>query len=177
MTRKVPEIKSGAKKQIRGRPFEPGNKLGQGRPKGSRNKTKQGQDLWDEYRPHLIGKCITEAMQGVPSAMRLCMERSSPARRGACIRINLPAIKTAADVEKAAEKVMQATRRGLLTPGEGYTWMNILESRSRVIEKVQWESRIESMEATFAAANLGRADRAEISMKREGISNESATRK
>jgi hypothetical protein len=148
MTKKV-GIESGARNKVRGRPFEPGNKLGRGRPKGSRNKTKPGQDLWDEYAPHLVRKCITEAMHGKPTAMRLCMERSSPARRGACIRINLPAIKTAADVDKAAEKVMQATRRGVLTPAEGDTWMNILESRSRVIERVQWESRLEKLEARF----------------------------
>jgi hypothetical protein len=52
-------------------------------------------------------------------------------------------------VDKAAEKVMQATRRGVLTPAEGDTWMNILESRSRVIERVQWESRLEKLEARF----------------------------
>ena len=89
--------------------------------------------------------------------MRLCMERSSPARRGACIRINLPAIKTAEDVNKAAEKVTQAIRRGEITPAEGDTMMNILESRSRVIERVQWESRLEAMEARLAAAGLLRA--------------------
>jgi hypothetical protein len=85
------------------------------------------------------------------------MERISPARRGACIRMNLPPIKTAEDVNKAAEKVTQAIRRGEITPAEGYTWMNILESRSRVIERVQWESRLEAMEARLAAAGLLRA--------------------
>ncbi len=35
--------------------------------------------------------------------------------------------------------------------------MNILESRSRVIERVQWESRLEAMEAHLAAAGLLRA--------------------
>jgi hypothetical protein len=154
MTKKVVEIESGAKNKVRGRPFEPGNKLGRGRPKGSRNKTKPGQDLLDEYAPHLVRKCIAEAMQGDRSAMRLCMERISPARHGACIRMNLPAIKTAADVEKAAEKVTQAIRRGDLTPAEGGIMMNILESRCRVIQSVQWESRIEKLEGTAAATDL-----------------------
>ncbi len=35
--------------------------------------------------------------------------------------------------------------------------MNILESRSRVIERVQWENRLEAMEARLAAAGLLRA--------------------
>ena len=157
MTKKVVEIQSGAGKKVRGRPFEPGNKLGRGRPKGSPNKKKPGQDLLDEYAPHLVRKCIAEAMQGDRSALRLCMERISPARRGACIRMNLPPIKTAEDVNKAAEKVTQAIRRREITPAEGDTMMNILESRSRVIERVQWESRLEAMEVRLAAAGLLRA--------------------
>ena len=64
-------------------------------------------------------KCIALAMQGHLSAMRLCMERISPARRSACITMSLPPIRTAGDVDKAAEKVTQALRRGELTPAEG----------------------------------------------------------
>jgi hypothetical protein len=142
----------------RGRPFAPGNTLGRGRPKGSRNKRKSsGQDLLDEYAPHVTRKCLAMAMQGDRSAMRLCMERISPARRGACITMNLPAIRTAGDVDKAAEKVTQAIRRGDLTPTEGGVMMNILESRSRIIEKVDWEKRLEKLEENRAAADLPRA--------------------
>jgi hypothetical protein len=140
----------GASKKVRGRPFEPGNQLGRGRPKGSRNKSKPGQNLLDEYATHLTRKCIAEAMQGDRSAMRICMERISPARRGACITMNLPSIRTAADVHKAAEKVTQAIRRGEITPTEGSTMMAILESRSRVIERVQMESRLEKLEEMMA---------------------------
>jgi hypothetical protein len=148
MTKKV-GIESGARNKVRGRPFAPGNTLGRGRPKGSRNQTKPGQALLDEYAPHLVGKCIALAMQGDRSAMRICMERISPARRGTAITMSLPPIKTAADVDKAAEKVTQAIRRGEITPAEGGIMMNILESRSRVIERVQWESRLEKLEARF----------------------------
>ena len=157
MTKNVVEIEADAKNKVRGRPFEPGNKLGRGRPKGSRNKTKPGQDLLDEYAPHLVRKCIAEAMQGDQSAMRICMERISPARRGAIITMNLPPIKTAGDVDKAAESVTQAIRRGNLTPAEGNIMMSILESRSRVIERVQWESRLEKLEANLAGAQIPRA--------------------
>ena len=51
--------------------------------------------------------------------MRLCMGHISPARQEACIRMILPPINTAQDVDKAAEKVTQAMTRGKLTPTEG----------------------------------------------------------
>ena len=141
--------------KARGRPFPPGNTLGRGRPKGSRNKAKSpGQDLLDEYAPHLMRKCIALAMQGDQNAMRICMERISPARRGAYIKMNLPAIRTAQDVDKAAEKVTQAIGRGELMPTQGGTMMNVLESRSRIMERVQLESRLEKLEQDMASNKI-----------------------
>jgi len=157
MTKKVVEIESGVKKQVRGRPFEPGNKMGRGRPKGSPNKTNPSQALLDEYAEPIMRKCIVLAMQGDRSAMRLCVERISPARHGACIRMNLPPIKIAADVDKAAEKVTQAMGRAKITPTEGVTVMDILEKRSNIIEKVQSDSRLERLEAILGVAGVPRA--------------------
>src|SRR5664279_2432262 len=101
----------------RGRPFAAGNTLGRGRPKGSRNKGKSpGQQLLEEYAEPLVRKCISLTGQGDKSAMRLCMERILPARRDASIRLRLPPIGTAQDVDRAAEKVTQETGRGRITP-------------------------------------------------------------
>lgn len=133
--------------KVRGRPFEPGNKLGRGRPKGSRNRAKSpGQDLLQEYELPLMRKCVGLAMQGDPSAMRICMARISPARVDAFIRMSLPPIKTAGDVGKAAEKVTQALGRGKITPTEGGKVMSILASRSKIIETVQLDGRIAKLE-------------------------------
>jgi hypothetical protein len=141
-------------KKTRGRPFAPGNTLGRGRPQGSRNKAQPPwQLLLDQYGEHIVRKCITLAMQGDRSAMRMCMDRISPARQDAFIRLSLPAIRTAHDVDKAAEKVTQSIRRGNITPAEGQKMMHILESRSRVIERVQLEARLEKLEESMAAAD------------------------
>jgi hypothetical protein len=139
----------------RGRPFLVGNTQGRGRPKGSSNKAQSpAQNLLDEYTPHLVRKCIALALQGDRSAMRLCMERISPARRDAYIRMNLPAIKNAQDVDKAAEKVTQGIRRGEITPAQGGTMMNILQGRSRVIETVILEGRLEKLEKNMTTNKL-----------------------
>ena len=139
----------------RGRPFAPGNTLGRGRPKGSGNKANSAeQELLDRYAPHLVGKCIERALKGDDrSAMRICMDRILPARREASIRMSLQRIKTAQDLEKAAEKVTQAIGRGRIAPAEGETMMNVFEIHSRIIEKSQYESRLEKLEESMAAAS------------------------
>jgi hypothetical protein len=141
--------------RVRGRPFEPGNKLGRGRPKGSRNKSSKspGQDLLDEYAPHLIRKTISLGLAGDTHALRLCFERISPARRDAVIRMNLPAIRKAEDLDKAAEKVTQGMRRGNITPVEAGRVMSILEGRLKIFETVELAGRIEKVEEKMAAAD------------------------
>jgi hypothetical protein len=137
----------------RGRPFAPGNTLGRGRPTGSRNKAHSpGQDLLDRFTHHLVSKCIDLAMKGDRSAMRVCMERISPARRDAPIRLSLPSIRTIQDLDKAAEKVTQAIRRGRITPSAGEKLMNVFEIRTRIIEKGDFERRVEKLEEDMAAA-------------------------
>ena len=141
--------------KTRGRPFPPGNKLGSGRPKGSRNKEKSpGQHLLDQYAPHLVRKCIALAMQGDHTALRMCMDRISPARQDSYIKMPLPAIRTAQDVDQAAEKVTQAVWRGAITPAEGEKMMSVLKSRSGSIESAGWENRLEKLEE-----NIGDRDR------------------
>lgn len=59
----------------RGRPFEPGNKMGRGRPRGSRNKrAAEAQQILDQYTGPLMRKCVAKAMEGDPKAMALCIE-------------------------------------------------------------------------------------------------------
>ena len=141
----------------RGRPFPPGNTLGRGRPKGSRNREKSpSQQLLDEYAPHITRKCMAQALDGNSSSMRLCMERTSSPRRGALVRIKLPPIRTAADLDSAADKVMQAVCRGKLTLAEGIEMMNLLASRSQFIEDVKFETRVADLaEKIKAIAKLG----------------------
>lgn len=138
----------------RGRPFEPGNKFGRGRPKGSRNRsvapTKQ---LLEEYGPHLTRKLIGMALEGNPQAMRICMERLLPAPHDARAPMNLPKTKSAGDVASAAEKVTRGIGKGILSPSEGEKIMNVLEKQSRVIETYEIDKRLEKLEEYVAKNN------------------------
>jgi len=140
----------------RGRPFQPGNKYGRGRPKQSRNKEKsEEQRILAEYAPHLTRKCIALAMKGDRTALRLCMDRISVPRRDSYIQMNLPPIKSARDIDRAAEKVTEAIRRGALTPSEAETMMKLLEARSRVIERADLEQRLENLERAVSDTDNG----------------------
>jgi hypothetical protein len=142
--------------KARGRPFQPGNTFGRGRPKGSRNSEKlPEQRILDDFAPHLIRKCVALALNGDRTALRLCMDRISPPRRDAYIRMNFAPIKKARDIDRAAEKVTEAIRLGELTPYEGETLMNILESRSRVIERADLEKRLEKLEQNLHDSQPG----------------------
>ena len=143
---------------LRGRPFAPGNTFGRGRPKGSSNKTNsQGDDLLGQYADSVKRKCVAMALQGNPQALRMCMERISPRRLDARIQLSWPKIRSAHDVEKAAEKITQAIQRGKISPLEGSKMMSILETRSRFMENANFESRLEKLEENLARSkNLPR---------------------
>ena len=81
------------------------------------------------------------------------MDRVSTARRDAVIQTNLPAIRKAEDLDKAADRVTQGVRRGKITPVEAGRVMNILESRLKIFETVELAGRIEKVEEKMAAAD------------------------
>jgi hypothetical protein len=131
----------------RGRPFAPGNKLGRGRPRGSRNKaTLELQEMLGQHGEALMKKCVLLAMHGDTAAMRLCMERLLPLRKQSPVQFKLPPIRNAAEVAKAQAKMLEALSRGQLTPDEAQTVNHLLESRRRVLETEELERRLQALE-------------------------------
>jgi hypothetical protein len=134
-------------KKQRGRPFKKGNKHGCGRPKGSRNKKSEpGKELLKEYEPHLTRKLISMGLEGKMQAMRMCMDRLSPAPRDASVHFPLPEIKSASDVATAAAKITRGMGKGKLSPETGEAMMNVLETHARVIETAVLEERVDLLE-------------------------------
>src|SRR5579862_5606803 len=91
--------------QERGQPFERGNKIGRGRPKGSRNKNRlMLEGLLMERAVAVINKCMLMAMQGDVQAMRMWMDRVFPVRRDGYVQLPLPSTKLIADVSEAGRR-------------------------------------------------------------------------
>jgi hypothetical protein len=65
--------------------------------------------------------------------------------------MNLSPIRTAEDVDRAADQVIRAVSRGKLTPAEANTMMNLLESRSLFIERVKFETQLADLTAKVNA--------------------------
>jgi hypothetical protein len=131
----------------RGRPFKPGNQMGQGRPRGSRNKKSITADrLLAEYAESIVKKIIVKALQGDPTAMRLCMERLSPPEREARIKLKTPMVKTVEGVKQALATVIAAVGREQISPSQGEMFGRLLEAQRRGIESLELEQRIEKLE-------------------------------
>src|SRR5713226_6805201 len=131
---------------MRGRPFQPGNKHGRGRPRGSRNKgVRVSQAMLDSHAEGLTKRCLFLAYQGNPTAMRLCMERLVP-RRQRTLQFNLSPMKTVADLAAASDSVLSGVARGELTPAEGHAFSGMLDERRSMIETQDLDQRLRALE-------------------------------
>src|SRR6266567_145499 len=131
----------------RGRPFQPGNEYGKGRPKGSRNKfTLAAQRLLEEHSESIVRQCLIAASKGDRQAMRLCMERVLPARRDAPVQTKLLRVKTAQDVGAAQQAILDDIARGRTTPSQGDMISNVVEKRRKSIETIELSQRVEELE-------------------------------
>ena len=83
---------------------------------------------------------------GDPTAMRLCIERLIPVRKGRPVVFDLPAIETAADVANALGAIAGAMAAGELTPDEAGAVAGVIEFRRRAIETVEHEERLRKLE-------------------------------
>ena len=94
----------------------------------------------------IVQAVVDAAKAGDPTAMRLCVERLIPVRRGRPIKLTMPALKTAADVGKAISSIAKAMAQGELTPEEAGAAASVVELRRRAIETTELEKRIAALE-------------------------------
>lgn len=130
--------------KTRGKPFGAGNA---GRPKGSRHKvTRAVEELLEGEHEALTRKAIEKALEGDMVALRLCLDRIAPVRKGAPISIELPPVTSAQDAVAASEVLLAAVGRGEITPDEGAAVMGLLVGHKSVIEAGDLEHRIAALE-------------------------------
>jgi hypothetical protein len=135
--------------ETRGRPFEPGNQGGPGRPAGSRNKATLALDeIADDAGNAILEKMVEAAKAGDIRSADLVLQRIWPVRKGRPLSLSLPlpVIETATDVVTALGTVADLVGAGDITPDEDQAVASILEAKRRAIETVELESRVAALE-------------------------------
>ena len=120
---------------VRGRPFKKGQSGNpSGRRYGSRNKaTLAAAVLLESESEALTRKAVELALEGDPTALRLCIERILPPCRERAVKFVLPPIENADGISAAMNAVTSALARGIITPGEAERIANVVDTFARAI--------------------------------------------
>jgi Family of unknown function (DUF5681) len=123
-----------------------------GRPLGSRNKaTAAAELLLDGEAEALTRKAIDLALDGDASALRLCIARIVPPRRGRPVDFGLPTVCGAADLAATMAAITTAAGQGMITPGEAAELARVVEIFIRAVETSDFERRLRELEEAYAA--------------------------
>jgi len=130
-------------------PFEKGESGNPaGRPRGSRNRaTLLMESLLADDAEAIGRKAIEMAKQGDMAAIRLCMDRLSPARKGEPVAFELPPLDKPADSVAAAATIVAAVAAGELTPSEAAELAKVIDVYVRAIATKAFDERLTKLEA------------------------------
>lgn len=133
----------------RGRPFEPGNNFGKGRPRGSRNKTtKAATELMNIHAQAVMRKIVMMALQGDVPLLRAIFDRLVPVRHDTSVNIGQLRTMTIEDLTQSFEQVMKQTASGKLTITEANGLADLMEKQRRHLETEELDRRIRALEST-----------------------------
>jgi hypothetical protein len=141
----------------RGKPFELGNKFGQGRPAGSRNKaTLVLEALLDCEGEEVVRTMVTQAKGGNMTAAKALLDRLVPPRKSVPTPIEIPPINDASDLEAVLFKVANDMAIGELSPDEAQAITGVIANHIKLHETLKIEDRIAQLEKTINGnANSG----------------------
>ncbi|MGV8952827.1 MAG: hypothetical protein ACOH2M_17135 [Cypionkella sp.] len=119
-----------------------------GRPRGARHKTTVAiEKLLDADARAITKKAIDLAKGGDTTALRLCLERIAPPRRGRPVLVvDMPKVTTASDVPAAISFIIAAVAAGDLTTDEAADVTSILDRFVKAIEITDLEQRLKDIE-------------------------------
>jgi hypothetical protein len=120
-----------------------------GRPRGSRNRaTLLMEGLLADDAEAIGRKAIAMAKQGDMAAIRLCMDRLAPVRKGEPVAFELPPLDKPADSMAAAAEIVAAAAAGELTPSEAADLAKVVDVYVRAIATTAFDERLTELEAT-----------------------------
>ena len=130
----------------RGRPFEPGNKFGRGRPKGSPNKkTQLAQKIFDDNSAAIMALAINASRED-RQMLRMLAGHIVPRRKDLPVKLGKLALTTFRDLERASEAILNKAGSGKISVSEAVDIFNMIETRCRVLMALELEQRISALE-------------------------------
>ena len=116
-------------------------------PKGTRHRaTMLVEKLMEDDAENIVRAVVSAAKAGDPTAMRLCIERLVPVRKGRPVTFDLPPVKTAADIAGAVGELARVMAAGELTTDEASAAASVIEMHRRAIETTEIELRLQKLE-------------------------------
>jgi hypothetical protein len=127
--------------------FVSGNRFGQGRPSGSRNRaTLALEALIEGQGEAVVNAMITAAVAGDIAAGRALLDRLVPPRKDRPVRFTLPPLTSAADGPAALAAITAAAADGTLAPAEASDLAALVERFVRAVEVTELETRLRALE-------------------------------
>ncbi len=127
--------------------FAEGNPGGPGRPRGSRNRLNR---LLDEmaggHAEQLLRKMIDDAQGDDAVARRALLNRVWKSTKGRPVALDLPEIRTAADLVAAHAVVLEGVASGEVSPEEAEALTAVFETFRRAFDLVRHEERVSKLE-------------------------------
>jgi hypothetical protein len=95
----------------------------------------------------LTRKAVERALGGDPIALRLCLDRLIPPRRGRKVQLaNVPPVRGTADLGPTMAAITTAATAGEITPGEAAELARVVEIYARAVEVTDFDKRLRELE-------------------------------
>ena len=126
-----------------------------GRRPGSRNKATESAELLLEGEAEaLTRKAVELALGGDPVALRLCLDRLIPPRRGRKVQLaNVPPVDSVAELGPTMAAITTAATTGEITPGEAAELARVVEIYARAVEVTDFDRRLREVERQYKEAD------------------------
>ena len=123
---------------LKGRPFQPGNQFGRGRPPGSRNKrTLFAQELLDSHAEALVRQALVLALKGDSPMLRFLVPYILPRPKRFPLNTGPLPIGSAAELSQSSDKLMKKVTSGQISPSEALEITDLINHRRRIIRYQQ----------------------------------------
>jgi hypothetical protein len=135
----------------RGRPFEPGNKFGRGRPRGSRNKrTLIAQQLLDEHAEPIVRKAMILALQGDSRLLQSLLSYILPRRKDAPLKTAMLRTATTEELSESFEQILKKVSSGEITLSQARELVVLMEARRDMVKTEEFDKRLRVVEKIAA---------------------------